>query len=294
MKIGVVILNYCSFGDTINLVDDLQSQSALLFMEIVIVDNASPNDSFDRLQILNKKYRNVKIIKTDKNIGYAKGNNFGLRYLEKLLDIEYVAILNNDIKLPHDCFENLVKRYLVLKTPAIIAPTMLFENGYRQPPTKLNNFLDDCISLFIILKKLSKCTRQKEFDNTGQGAMQVDLIPGSFMFTRLTTFKDIGYFYPNTFLYNEESFIAFNVKKSRLKNYIILDLTYIHAHNSPTISEFHSISDKYSLLFDGILEYTRVNRNFSKIKILILKFLMKIALLEKLIYIKILKLIYAK
>ena len=64
MKIGVVILNYCSFGDTINLVDDLQSQSALLFMEIVIVDNASPNDSFDRLQILNKKYRNVKIIKT--------------------------------------------------------------------------------------------------------------------------------------------------------------------------------------------------------------------------------------
>ena len=92
MKIGVVILNYCSFKDTIKLVVDLQKQTALLFMEIVIVDNDSPNDSFDKLQILNKKYNNVKIIKTEKNIGYAKGNNFGLRYLEKLLNIEYIQI----------------------------------------------------------------------------------------------------------------------------------------------------------------------------------------------------------
>jgi len=289
MKIGVVILNYCSFKDTIKLVVDLQKQTALLFMEIVIVDNDSPNDSFDKLQILNKKYNNVKIIKTEKNIGYAKGNNFGLRYLEKLLNIEYVAIINNDVKLPHDCFDNLLKRYLVLKSPAIIAPTMLYENGDRRPPFKLNNFLDDCISLFILLNKLSKLNKQKEFDNTGKAAMQVDLIPGSFMFTRLKTFKEIGYFYPNTFLYNEEMFIAFNVKQLGLKNYIALDLTYIHAHNSPTISEFHSINSKYSLLFDGILEYTRVNRKFSKIKILILKILMKIASVEKFIYSKILK-----
>ena len=286
MKIGVVILNYYSFEDTIKLVDNLQAQSVQKFIEIVIVDNASPNDSFENLQILCESYRNVRIIKTNKNIGYAKGNNFGLRYLEKLSEIEYVVILNNDVKLPSDCFENLIKRYSELKTPAIIAPTMLFENGDRHPPSKLNNFMDDCISLFIILKKISNCFKEKEIDNTGQGAMQVDLVPGSFMFTRLTTFKDIGYFYPNTFLYN--------VKKLGLKNYILLDLSYIHVNNSPTISEFHSIIGKYSLLFDGIIEYTRVNRKFSKIKILLLNLLMKIALLEKFIYYRILKLIYAK
>ena len=119
--------------------------------------------------------------------------------------------------------------------------------------------------------------------------MIVELIPGSFMFTTMSKFKQIGYFYQHTFLYAEEMFIASKVKQLGLKNYVILDLCYIHAQNSPTISKSHNIIHKYRFLFEGILEYTRLNRKFGKIKTLILRLLMVIALWEKYIYFQLLK-----
>ena len=44
-KIGIVILNYKSYRDTIRLISDLQKQKGDIFLEIVVVDNNSPNES---------------------------------------------------------------------------------------------------------------------------------------------------------------------------------------------------------------------------------------------------------
>lgn len=45
-KIATIILNYNSFSDTIKLVDELQKQTIAQDLYIVILDNASPNNSF--------------------------------------------------------------------------------------------------------------------------------------------------------------------------------------------------------------------------------------------------------
>ena len=277
--LGIIILNYSSFQDTIKLVDDLQHQTVANFFQIIIVDNFSPNDSFDQLIPLELAYKNVKVLKTGSNLGYAKGNNFGLKYLDKNVHPEYVAILNNDIILQNNCFERLIEKHKQLEKAAFIAPKQLNIYGEAVSIFKINTFFDDFLNLFYLVRfyKSRKKNNYNAIENNN--IMEVDLIPGSFMFTSFELFKDIGFFYPNTFLYCEERFLSIAVKKIFLKNYIICNQTYIHAH-SKTIDITHDEISKNKQLHKRILEFTRYYRNNGVYKALLLNFIMKYSILE--------------
>lgn len=277
--IGIVILNYKSYQDTIDLVQELQLQTVAKSLEIIIVDNNSPNNSCKYLKPLENQLNNVTVLQTGANLGYARGNNFGLNYLDTHIKPEYVAILNNDIILPTNCFEKLIKHYKILENPAIIAPKQLDTSNKELLPYRLNSFLDDCLNLFYVFKLFHKRNALKYKDTTGLKAMKVEMIPGSFMFSAFKIFKEMGFFYPNTFLFVEERFIAVKAKQLNLNNYILLDETYIHAH-SKTINTAYNQVEKYKLLYVGWLEFTKVCRTNGKLKAAILKPLMKLSILE--------------
>jgi len=279
--VGVVILNYASYVDTIRLVKELQYQSISKKLQIIIVDNCSPNESYDKLKKLPKCYDNVVVLQTEENLGYAKGNNYGLQYLEENGNPDYVTILNNDVILPNDCFERLIERYKQLDKAAVIAPMMTDADGNRQVVMgNLGSTWNDFKILFAVYNKLAKNNALKECDNTGLNAMRVEVISGSFMFARLRIFKEMGYFYPNTFLYVEERFVAEAAKKLGYHNYVLLDQTYIHAHNSPTISIYHNQISKYEMLYASRLEYIRVCKKFGSLKAAILRPFMWWSLIE--------------
>lgn len=93
--IGVVVLNYKKYDETINCVNSLIKQS-VNNIHIVIVDNGSQNNSYE---ILVEKYKSVscvEVIPSTANIGYAKGNNLGIK---RLLDIgiRNIFIANSDL-----------------------------------------------------------------------------------------------------------------------------------------------------------------------------------------------------
>ncbi len=278
--IGIVILNYSTYQQTIELVEALQKQTLIDQIKIVIVDNDSPNDSYKRLKPLEVKFSNVVVLKTDENLGYAKGNNYGLHYLEREVKPEYMAILNNDVILKNDCVEHLIEKCTKLDKPGVIAPVMTDTEGNRQLSGDLSGTWDDLKILFALYNKLHKSEEIIEKDTTGIAAMKVDLIWGSFMFGRLETFKDMGYFYPNTFLYVEERFVADAARRRGYNNYIVLDHEYIHAHNSPTISSYHNTVSKYKMLYESRLEYIRICRKHGKVKAFLIKPFMMYSLLE--------------
>jgi len=60
--------------------------------ELILVDNASKDDTWKAIQDLQKKYPNIKAIHNEQNMGFAKGNNQGL----KIAKGEYICYLNND------------------------------------------------------------------------------------------------------------------------------------------------------------------------------------------------------
>jgi len=268
-----------NFEETINLVNSLQFQTISNQLKIIVVDNASPNESVNSLESFVKSYDNVIFLKSKSNLGYAGGNNLGLNYLDEFFKPDYVCILNNDILFDNDCFEKLLDIYQKLEEPAFICPMQMDNSGNILPPYRLNSFFDDCINLFYIFKIFHKRNSLKISDDTGLNAMKVELIPGSFMFSSFKLFKHIGYFYPHTFLYSEERFIYAEVKKNKLNNYMILDMNYTH-FSSSSINKSYNNLEKFKLLYDSWLKFTRVHRKYGKPKALFLSFLMKFSIIE--------------
>lgn len=106
-KIFIILLNYKGVEDTLEAVKSLEEITYSNY-EIVIVDNESPDDSFERLKSeLGDKHH---VIPSGKNGGFAYGNNIGIKYaLDKGAD--YVLLINNDTTVEKDFLNHLVETF---------------------------------------------------------------------------------------------------------------------------------------------------------------------------------------
>ena len=83
-------MNYGTFELTKNTVNSILDYSYPFDVEIIIVDNASKDDSLSKLR---EYFRDrVKFIASKSNNGFAAGNNQALR----IVDSKYVLLLNSD------------------------------------------------------------------------------------------------------------------------------------------------------------------------------------------------------
>ncbi len=269
-KIGIVILNYKTYMDTERLVNDILAFEDDNKYTIVIVDNASPNESYYHLCNFFDSIDNVHVIQSGENGGYAKGNNLGAKFLEQYSP-DYILVLNNDIYFKSDIIEKCISTYEMIPDVGALAPIQLLPNGKNAPITSLkcNTFLQDLLSYSIVYGKFRK--KHKYYNNCEYAGVQcVHIIPGCFVFMSFKRFKEIGFFYEETFLFCEERFLYIRFKSKGYKNYIILNNTYIHDH-SHTINSEVIKTRQLKFLNEGYCIFTRHYRKFSALKILILK-----------------------
>ncbi|MCO7111248.1 glycosyltransferase family 2 protein [Gemmiger formicilis] len=125
-KVGIVISNYNGWQDTLVCLDSLQKQTFTDF-EVILIDDASPNDSVAQLQ--NKLPPNTVFLPQERNVGFAAANNIGMR---RALDdgCDFALLLNNDTSVCPDFLEKLLA-----ETPAgaVSCPKMLF----MDPPDEI-------------------------------------------------------------------------------------------------------------------------------------------------------------
>lgn len=114
MKFCIVILNYETLEDTIRCVESISKQNYFKIgnVDIVIVDNASSNDSG---KILKEKFAgnlNIYILLLDENLGFAKGNNIGFKYANERLKSDFIILSNSDIEITQEFFfESIIETY---------------------------------------------------------------------------------------------------------------------------------------------------------------------------------------
>ncbi|RLD17169.1 MAG: glycosyltransferase family 2 protein [Caldiserica bacterium] len=118
-KVAVLILNWNRAKDTEECLNSIFQQSYSNY-KIVLVDNGSTEK--ESLEI-GKKYKNIVFIRSEENLGFAGGNNLGIRYaLGEGYD--YIFILNNDVILDRDCLLNLIKVGEYFNSAGIIGPAV--------------------------------------------------------------------------------------------------------------------------------------------------------------------------
>jgi GT2 family glycosyltransferase len=90
-------------------------------LEIILVDNASTDGS---VELIKKNFSNIKLIVNETNLGFAGGNNIGIRASRG----RYIMILNNDTRLDPKCIEELKRGIEKDERVGACASKILLEN----------------------------------------------------------------------------------------------------------------------------------------------------------------------
>ena len=130
-------------------------------IKIIVVENS---DNVVVKKYLENKFSNVEVIITKQNLGYGKGNNFGI----SKVNTQYAFILNPDAILEKNCLSELSKAQINLNDDfTILAPNLSNNYGYFSSPKNnlQNEILEvDYVKGFAILINLKKINFDKIFD----------------------------------------------------------------------------------------------------------------------------------
>lgn len=122
VDIALVILHYKTLKETLDCVTSIKKNLDSQNYSIVIVDNASPNGTGDELLARFSSDERCTVIKSNENLGFARGNNLGIDYARNTLKAQFVACFNNDTILACKNFWSVIKQEYDKSHAAIIGP----------------------------------------------------------------------------------------------------------------------------------------------------------------------------
>ena len=122
IALSIITINYNGLADTCALIDSIPLNDDSL--EVIVVDNASKADEATTIQ---QRYPQVRVIKSDKNLGFAGGNNLGI----KAAHGKYLFFLNNDTLLRPQTsdFRHLISRLGADEKIGAVCPKIRFSWG---------------------------------------------------------------------------------------------------------------------------------------------------------------------
>jgi len=120
--LSIITINYNGLKDTCELIDTLPLKDKSI--EVIVVDNASTQDEATAIE---QRYPLVKVIRSPKNLGFAGGNNLGIKAAQG----KYLFFLNNDtiLKFQTSDLRPLISRLESSPKIGIVCPKIRFSWG---------------------------------------------------------------------------------------------------------------------------------------------------------------------
>lgn len=120
--LSIITINYNGLKDTCELIESLPLEDKSI--EVIVVDNASAQDE---ATIIEERYPQVKIIRSKKNLGFAGGNNLGIKAAKG----KYLFFLNNDtlLKPQTSDIRSLISRLETSPKIGMVCPKIRFTWG---------------------------------------------------------------------------------------------------------------------------------------------------------------------
>ena len=100
--VSIITINYNGFEHTCEFIDSLSENETYPY-ELIVVDNASEINEAKKLQDI---YPDIQVIRSDRNLGFAGGNNLGYRYASGF----YILYMNNDMIVKTPFLKPLIDR----------------------------------------------------------------------------------------------------------------------------------------------------------------------------------------
>ncbi len=215
-KIFVIIVNYNRAKETVECLRSLDKlETGNWKLETIIVDNASSDNS---VGLIRKKFPQVHLIVNKKNLGFAQGNNVGIKFaLKKQAD--FIMLLNNDTLIDKRALVYLIKAARKYKKGSIFSPKIYFAPGFEYHKKRYTKkekgkviwyaggFIDwgNVLGVHRGLDQVDKGQFEKE--------KETDFISGCCMFVKSQIFEKIGFLSEDYFLYLEDMDFCLRAKR---------------------------------------------------------------------------------
>lgn len=202
LKVAIVVVNYKGLANTLDCLDSLRQLVGKFDSDLIVVENGSDDGSQEALANI----RDIHLVTSFKNLGFAGGANLGINYALKR-NADYIIILNNDTIVAPTFVQKLLA---ATKQADIISPKIYFAPGFefhksRYSKNELGKVIwyaggkidwDNIIGIHLGVDQVDRGQFQKR--------QQIDLATGCCLLVKRQVFGKIGAFDEKYFLYLED------------------------------------------------------------------------------------------
>lgn len=189
-KISVISVNYNGLDLTCAMIDSLHKNVSYP-IEIIVVDNGS---KVDEASVLSERYPDVKAVRSEENLGFAGGNNLGVKYATG----DYLFFLNNDTEIYEDHLDKIVEDFENSPNLGMVGPKLRFWAGSR--PIQFAGYTE----MKGIAMKNDLIGFKHEDDGSFDTPAVTPFVHGAAMVVSRKAFEDVGPMPECYFLYFEE------------------------------------------------------------------------------------------
>jgi GT2 family glycosyltransferase len=191
-SLSVLIVNYNSGAYAVDCIRSLLQQQSLA-LEVIVVDNASQDNS---IELLNEAFgKKITLIKSKENLGFGRANNLAASKATG----EYLLLLNPDtiISEPHDLSE-LIQFLEVHPEAGMVGPAI-------EEPRKGKD---------VLPRYRYPASRKLKYTNTFKNLPgEIAWILGACMLIKRGFYEEIAGFDPDYFLYGEDADICLRIRQ---------------------------------------------------------------------------------
>ena len=198
-KVTIIILNWNGKEDTIECLESLKHITYPNY-EILLVDNGSTDGS---VECFRERYPGMEIIENGENLGFAEGNNVGIR---KAMDegADYVLLLNNDTVVDPEFLGELVTVGESDPKAGIVGPKIYFYNSDR---------IQSCGGRINLYKGVVQGIKRYQRDlNHSTKVISTEFLSGCAMLIKKIVLEKVGLFDISYFAYYEDTDLCIRTK----------------------------------------------------------------------------------
>jgi GT2 family glycosyltransferase len=230
-QVVTVVLNYNNFPATL---ETLESACALLYKKnsLLLIENSTIKEIVEKIR---SQFPALDIIENQRNLGYAGGNNVGMRYaLERGAD--YIFLLNNDVTLEPDVLDKLIAAMQSDHASAACQPLVTYYDD-------LDKIWSAGTELFFGYPRLFQKGMQRSAEGTKSPPFG---LVGCAILFRAEALKEIGLFDETLFLLQEETDWCMRAMKKGFRLLVVSDAVVHHK-----VSETLGLYSKNYLYYIG-------------------------------------------
>ena len=227
MDITIAIVNYNSSSMVLQCIRSVVEFSGDLDYEIIIVDNASSDDS---VELIKASFPEHLLIENKTNLGFSKAVNQAF----KASSGEYFFLLNPDAKLISNIFPGMISFFQTHPKAGIVAPRITFPDNRLHPSAR--RFITLLAAILDVLQihfyfSNNAVAKRFEYDKWKHNEVrEVDWVTGAAFLTKRKTFEDCGMLDERFFMYFEDMDYCMCVKQNGYATYFCPQFSVVHHH----------------------------------------------------------------